>query len=87
MQPDDALTVLCAVHARQALKYADNILKTFAVGISIVLNCSVSTAFLGVSLTAPMVCGVFLVVGSTCLFNRWQRPRGARHALSKPLLT
>ena len=71
----------------QALKYADNILKTFAVGISIVLNCSVSTAFLGVSLTAPMVCGVFLVVGSTFLFNRWQRPRGARHPLSNPLLT
>jgi len=70
------LSALGGIAVSMALKYADNILKTFAVGISIVLNCSVSTAFLGVSLTAPMVCGVFLVVGSTFLFNRWQRPRG-----------
>lgn len=32
-------------------RYADNILKTFAVGISIVLNCAISSAFLGVPLT------------------------------------
>ena len=32
-------------------RYADNILKTFAVGCSIVLNCIVSSIYLGVPLT------------------------------------
>ena len=40
----------------QALKYADNILKTFAVGCSIVLNCGVSSLFLGVPLTLQACC-------------------------------
>ena len=50
-------------------RYADNILKTFAVGCSIVLNCFVSSGFLGVPLTLQLLVGVLLVVGSTCLFN------------------
>jgi hypothetical protein len=52
-----------------ACRYADNILKTFAVGCSIVLNCIVSSGFLGVPLTLQLLVGVLLVVGSTCLFN------------------
>lgn len=55
---------------RQVLaRYADNILKTFAVGCSIVLNCIVSSLFLGVPLTLPALTGVLLVVGSTGVFN------------------
>ena len=53
-----------------ALKYADNIQKTFAVGISIVLNCAVSTLFLGVTLHWRAAVGVAMVVGSTIWFNR-----------------
>ncbi len=63
------LSAVGGIAVSMALKYADNILKTFAVGCSIVLNCAVSTAFLGVPLTWQVVCGVVLVVSSTCLFN------------------
>ena len=63
------LSAVGGIAVSMALKYADNILKTFAVGCSIVLNCAVSTAFLGVPLTWQVICGVVLVVSSTCLFN------------------
>lgn len=63
------LSALGGIAVSMALKYADNILKTFAVGCSIVLNCGISSLFLGVPLTLPVVTGVLLVVGSTFLFN------------------
>ena len=57
-----------------ALKYADNIQKTFAVGISIVLNCIISTLFLDVQLHWRALLGVAMVVGSTVWFNRAAEP-------------
>ena len=38
------------------------------------LTSSVSTALLGVPLTWQVVCGVLLVVGSTCIFNASATP-------------
>ena len=64
-----ALSALGGIAVSMTLKYADNILKTFAVGGSIVLNCAVSSIFLGVPLTLQMAAGVLLVVGATALFN------------------
>ena len=74
-----ALSALGGIAVSVALKYADNILKTFAVGCSIVLNCAVSSFFLGVPLTLTVVSGVLLVVGSTFLFNakELRAPAGA----------
>ena len=73
-----ALSALGGIAVSMALKYADNILKTFAVGCSIVLNCLISSIFLGVPLNLPMILGVLLVVGSTFLFNmREMRPSAA----------
>ena len=63
------LSALGGIAVSMTLKYADNILKTFAVGGSIVLNCAVSSLFLGVPMTLQMVAGVLLVVGATSLFN------------------
>jgi hypothetical protein len=40
--------------APRSCRYADNILKTFAVGCSIVLNCAISSLFLHVPLTLPV---------------------------------
>ena len=70
-----ALSALGGIAVSMALKYADNILKTFAVGCSIVLNCIVSSAFLGVPLTRQVLTGVLLVVGSTFLFNAKARTK------------
>jgi UDP-sugar transporter A1/2/3 len=78
------LSALGGIAVSMALKYADNILKTFAVGGSIVLNCAVSTAFLGVPLTWQVVCGVFLVVSSTCLFNSSALSRRSAEASEAP---
>ena len=64
-----ALSALGGIAVSMALKYADNILKTFAVGCSIVLNCAISSLFLGVPLSLAVIAGVLLVVGSTFLFN------------------
>ena len=63
------LSAVGGIAVSMALKYADNILKTFAVGCSIVLNACVSTLGLGVALTWQVVCGMVLVVSSTFLFN------------------
>ena len=65
-----SLSALGGIAVSMALKYADNIQKTFAVGISIVLNCALSVAFLGVALHGRTIAGVAMVVGSTVWFNR-----------------
>ena len=64
-----ALSALGGIAVSMALKYADNILKTFAVGCSIVLNCAISSLFLGVPLSLAVIAGVLLVVGSTFVFQ------------------
>merc|ERR1719221_2391974 len=51
------------------MKYADNILKTFAVSMSLVLNCLISWLFLSVSLTTQAVAGVVLVIAGTWLYS------------------
>eukprot|EP00930_Biecheleria_cincta_P011829 TRINITY_DN114952_c0_g1_i1.p1 TRINITY_DN114952_c0_g1~~TRINITY_DN114952_c0_g1_i1.p1 ORF type:complete len:266 (-),score=44.40 TRINITY_DN114952_c0_g1_i1:39-767(-) len=52
------------------MKYADNILKTFAVSMSLVVNCLLSTAFLDVNLTIQDILGVMLVMGATFLYSK-----------------
>lgn len=73
-----ALSALGGIAVSMALKYADNIQKTFAVGISIVLNCALSAAFLGVAMHGRTVAGVAMVVGSTIWFNRAGEPSSSR---------
>jgi len=63
------LNAVGGIAVSMALKYADNIQKTFAVGISIVLNCSVSAACFGVPITPRVAIGVTMVVGSTFIFQ------------------
>ena len=64
-----ALNALGGVAVSMALKFADNILKTFAVGISIVLNAVASALLFDVPVTARVIVGVNMVVLSTLLFN------------------
>ena len=79
------LTCVFVCHPTVARRYADNILKTFAVGCSIVLNCCVSSAFLGVPLALQGLLGVLLVVGSTCLFNsKALKPGAERMGAGQP---
>jgi len=63
------LNAIGGVAVSMALKYADNIQKTFAVGVSIVLNCTISALFLDIAMTWKTVTGVVLVVGATFLFS------------------
>jgi len=51
------------------MKYADNILKTFAVSMSLVLNCLLSSAFQSVHLTSQAITGVGLVIIATFLYS------------------
>jgi len=51
------------------MKYADNILKTFAVSMSLVMNCLLSSAFQSVHLTPQAVTGVVLVIFATFLYS------------------
>eukprot|EP00316_Scyphosphaera_apsteinii_P015812 CAMPEP_0119303044 /NCGR_PEP_ID=MMETSP1333-20130426/4539_1 /TAXON_ID=418940 /ORGANISM="Scyphosphaera apsteinii, Strain RCC1455" /LENGTH=391 /DNA_ID=CAMNT_0007305605 /DNA_START=228 /DNA_END=1403 /DNA_ORIENTATION=+ len=62
------LNAIGGIAVSMALKYADNIQKTFAVGVSIVLNCGVSALLFEVPLTPRVITGVSMVVGSTCIF-------------------
>ena len=71
------LNALGGLAVSMALKYADNILKTFAVGVSIVLNCAVSAVLLDAPLTPRVILGVTMVVGSTCAFNACAPPKDA----------
>eukprot|EP00967_Tisochrysis_lutea_P060509 scaffold77405_cov32-Tisochrysis_lutea.AAC.1 len=63
------LNAVGGIAVSMALKYADNILKTFAVGISIVLNALVSAVAFHVPLTLRVVAGIGLVIGATAFFN------------------
>ena len=54
------------------MKYADNILKTFATSIySIVLSCVLSFWLIDdLDLTPTFVLGTVVIIGSTCLYSR-----------------
>merc|ERR1711879_1105144 len=52
------------------MKYADNILKTFAVSMSLVLNCVFSSVFLSTSLTINDTVGVGFVIAASLLYSR-----------------
>jgi len=51
------------------MKYADNILKTFAVSLSLVVNCLLSSAFLDVTLTWQDTVGIALVISATIFYS------------------
>merc|ERR1719433_2460535 len=51
------------------MKYADNILKTFAVSMSLVVNCLLSSAFLNVTLTLQDTAGIALVISATIFYS------------------
>jgi len=52
------------------MKYADNILKTFAVSLSLVLNCMMSALMDSVDLDVQDCVGVLLVISSTFLYSK-----------------
>lgn len=52
-----------------SMKYADNILKTFAVSVSLVGNCLLSSLTLSVEISGHTVMGVLLVITSTWLYS------------------
>mmetsp|Transcript_153727 Transcript_153727/g.283297 ORF Transcript_153727/g.283297 Transcript_153727/m.283297 type:complete len:451 (-) Transcript_153727:62-1414(-) len=51
------------------MKYSDNITKTFAVSVSLVLNCILSWTFMSVELTLQIITGVVIVIGATWLYG------------------
>lgn len=51
------------------MKYADNILKTFAVSVSLVMNCVLSSLFMSVQISQQAMVGVALVILSTWLYS------------------
>jgi len=51
------------------MKYADNILKTFATSISIVLSCILSYAVLGdLNLAPTFIVGTVVIISATALY-------------------
>ena len=53
------------------IKYADNILKTFATAISIVLSCILSYCLLGdLNLAPTFTLGTTLIIAATILYSR-----------------
>mmetsp|Transcript_565 Transcript_565/g.1363 ORF Transcript_565/g.1363 Transcript_565/m.1363 type:complete len:421 (+) Transcript_565:183-1445(+) len=56
------------------MKYADNIMKTFAVSMSLVLNCLLSWFFMSVSLLLQDMLGVVVVIAGTWLYNLGSTP-------------
>lgn len=52
------------------IKYADNILKGFAVSFSIVLSFIASIALFGYQVTLPFILGATLTISSTLIYNR-----------------
>ena len=53
------------------MKYADNILKTFATSISIVLSCLLSYTLLGdLNFTANFVLGAATIISATAVYAR-----------------
>lgn len=51
------------------MKYSDNITKTFAVSVSLVLNCIMSWTFMSVEITLQIMTGVLIVIGATWLYG------------------
>merc|ERR1712032_1292124 len=51
------------------MKYADNILKTFAVSMSLVFNCLLSWLFMSINLTPQTITGVLMVIAATWLYS------------------
>ena len=67
------------------MKYADNVLKTFASSISIVVSCIVSTIFFDFHPNKYFVGGSCLVVLSTVLYSKPEKKTGRRR-LKKAVL-
>jgi len=61
------------------MKYADNILKTFAVSLSLVVNCLLSSAFLDVTLTWQDTAGIALVISATIFYSMGNSGSRSRH--------
>ncbi len=52
------------------VKYADNVLKTFASSFGIVISCIVSAIFFDFHPNLAFLCGTFFVVMSTVLYSK-----------------
>mmetsp|Transcript_6524 Transcript_6524/g.8113 ORF Transcript_6524/g.8113 Transcript_6524/m.8113 type:complete len:123 (+) Transcript_6524:2-370(+) len=55
------------------VKYADNVLKTFASSFGIVISCIVSAIFFDFRPNLAFLCGAFFVVMSTVLYSKPDR--------------
>lgn len=66
------------------VKYADNVLKTFASSFGIVISCILSALFFGQSYNSAFVLGASLVVISTILYSKPEKRQ--RRRLKKTLL-
>lgn len=64
-----SLNALGGLVVTATMKYADNILKTFAVSMSLVLNCLISWLLLSQEMMPQEVGGVVVVIGGTWLYN------------------
>lgn len=61
------------------MKYADNILKTFATSISIIFSCFLSYFLLGdLTISLPFVLGTFAIVYASYLYS--QAPKAPSEA-------
>ena len=57
------------------MKYADNILKGFALAIAIIVSCLVSVVLFNFQLTMHYVIGAAMVISSAFLYNKDHKPQ------------
>ena len=68
------------------MKYADNVLKTFASSISIVVSCIISAIFFDFHPSMTFVAGSCLVVLSTVMYSKPEKRAKVRRRLKKASL-
>lgn len=64
------VNVTGGVLVSMVIKYADNILKNFAISVSMILTVIISSILSGNSVSVLQVLGSFLVAGSTIVYGR-----------------
>lgn len=70
-----ALTCVPHRNRAQVIKYADNILKTYATAVAIVLTCLLSVPLYGIMPSFNFLQGMVLVLASMFLYARPAKPK------------
>mmetsp|Transcript_93423 Transcript_93423/g.204468 ORF Transcript_93423/g.204468 Transcript_93423/m.204468 type:complete len:496 (-) Transcript_93423:424-1911(-) len=79
-----ALNALGGIMVTMTMKHADNILKTFAVSMSLVLNCFISVVFLSAPFGVQDAIGVGTVIAGAWMYNVFSSSSSSSSSSSKP---